>query len=697
MLISSDSEDKKQNRDINCFYLFLLLFFISCLCGGIWGSSGSGSFSFAGIVFTGGRFIMIYFGIWLTLLFAFFYFPFQNFTKKNILLIIIIVVVSRVLIFFQAPSDDVYRYLWEGTLFAKGINPYLFPPNDISLAGFAKDFPFHSFINHQDIAAAYPPLIIYIFSLITKVSLSLFLFKAFLLFFDIGGVLFLLFILTKREINIRWILLYALNPLILYSFAGEGHFDSMQNFFLLGALFFYDRKKWLFMFVFAGLAVQVKYVAIITIRFFINRENYKLIPVVFFPIILPYLLFLTENMESIFAGIRKFESEFAFNGSVHSIFRLISGEIKTATFICRALFTGFMLFGIIKLNNLTRGEKQLFKIDPAMGILYAFSLLIILSPTVHIWYLSWVLPFAVIRNKISWIILSGTACLYFTAKSNAWLDGVWAMPVWAQITEWVPFFIFFGFELYYILKRGLYNNFEIPKSISVVIPVLNEENKIEECILNIKKDSSVSEIIVVDGGSKDNSVSVAKSIGAQVIINRRSIDKGGGRGGQILSGIKAASGDIIAVVHSDVLICSRVFLQMKEFLKLNPDVVGGAVGTKFLNNSIKIRFIEFLNSLRVVFFGISFGDQIQFFRRKEVIKNDLFPDIPLMEDVEFSLRLPKAGRRVFLFGDAQVSLRRWEKKGISNFFMVLRFFMVYLLQRLFKMDDAAVMYKQYYK
>ncbi len=688
---------RKDTTEKLWFVFLLALFFMTCLCGGLWGNTGSGSFSVAGITVTAGRFILVYSAIWMSLLLIFFYFPLQGFSKKNILMILAIALVARGLIFFQLPSDDVYRYIWEGMLFSNGVNPYLISPGDLSLAGFAKEFPYHSLINHPDIAAAYPPLMIGFFSLISTVSIELSAIKAVMALFDLGGLLFLISILKNRGVDIRWSLLYALNPLILYSFAGEGHFDSIQTFFLLGAIFFYDRKNWPMLFLFAGLAVQVKYVAVIGLPFLINRGNLKWTPVILLPVILPFIPFISDDPLAIFNGLRQFEGEFAFNGSVHSIFRILSGEIGTATVICRTLFIVLMLLGIVKLNNLINAKNKQSETDPVIGIFYAFAVLILIAPTIHLWYLTWILPFAVIRNRISWIVLSLTACLYFTAKSSAWFGGLWEMPIGAQIIEWSVFYIFFGFELYYLLINKVTIDDTATESVAVIIPVLDEEKKIAGCIRSIQKDPSVTEIIVVDGGSKDDTVAAAEAAGARVLVNNRPIENGGGRGGQIASGINAVVSDIVAVVHSDVIIHSNVFSKIKKLLELNRDVSGGAVGTKFEPSSFRTKFIEFLNGLRVVFFGISFGDQIQFFRRQVVVDNQLFPDIPLMEDIEFSLRLPKAGRRIFLFGDATVSSRRWETKGTSNFFMVLHLFFVYLTQRIFKMPDVVIMYRKYYK
>jgi len=94
--------------------------------------------------------------------------------------------------------------------------------------------------------------------------------------------------------------------------------------------------------------------------------------------------------------------------------------------------------------------------------------------------------------------------------------------------------------------------------------------------------------------------------------------------------------------------------------------------------------------------GISFGDQIQFFRRRPAAEAGIFPDIPLMEDVELSIRLHRLGRQVFLFEDAVVSSRRWQSAGRNNFFLIIRLFTSYLVKRLWKKPDTVSMYRRYY-
>jgi len=275
-------------------------------------------------------------------------------------------------------------------------------------------------------------------------------------------------------------------------------------------------------------------------------------------------------------------------------------------------------------------------------------------------------------------------------------------------------------------------------TISVVIPALNEERRIGACVSGALHSSHVCEVIVVDGGSNDRTASIASKAGAAVLVHELPYSCGGGRGGQIRAGVARAAGDVVAVLHADTTIEPKLFRRMVQVLNSRPSAIGGAVGCRFkplsdmewvstgekvaggsaaregtdsgklrdLCLQFKLGIIEFLNDFRAVFFKISFGDQVQFFRRKPVVKYDLFPDMPLMEDVEFSIRLNSIGQQVFLCGRAMVSARRWERLGSKNSAMILWLFTSYLVRRsckIFSMTkrlngapDTAPFYKKYY-
>ena len=94
--------------------------------------------------------------------------------------------------------------------------------------------------------------------------------------------------------------------------------------------------------------------------------------------------------------------------------------------------------------------------------------------------------------------------------------------------------------------------------------------------------------------------------------------------------------------------------------------------------------------------GISFGDQVQFFRREPVIATDTFPDLPLMEDLEFAIRLKGLGATTHLFGNGVVSARGWETGGLKRMRMIMRLLSAYCWQRLWRAPDVLAMYRRYY-
>ncbi len=251
-------------------------------------------------------------------------------------------------------------------------------------------------------------------------------------------------------------------------------------------------------------------------------------------------------------------------------------------------------------------------------------------------------------------------------------------------------------RLFRIKSRPGYSKGAWVRDVSVVIPVRNEEHRLILCLKSVMSDSCVREVIVVDGGSSDRTRQVAKALGVRMIVHDAPPEKGGGRGGQIRKGVMAAEGDVVAVVHADTRVDPLTFRIILDTLRRNPLVVGGAAGTRFDDDYPGIKVIEYLNALRATLFRISFGDQIQFFRKKAIVENDLFPNIPLMEDVELSLRMNRLGRTVYLFGNSLVSARRWKEKGFRNALHILFYFFSYLFHRFFTVPDAVRIYRKYY-
>lgn len=683
---------KRPGHTAVSWVLFLiagLVFLLLCLKGGQWGWIGSHPGPLPG-----GTFVVLFVLTGLSCLLVFLLLPKGLPDRTAAWVIIGLSLLCRLALVPHEPSDDINRYLWEGKLVRQGISPYMHGPDDDSLARLAAGDPYHGSVNHPDLPSAYPPLALIIFSWIGAFQYSPMAVKLLMIVFDMGTIGFILRLLAIRQTDLRWAMLYALNPVVLYAFAGQSHLDVMQNFFLAGSLLFYNRKWWLPMYLFAGFAVQIKYMAAAAVPFLINKSNRRYAAAGLLAVLGPYLLFPETGLKQFFYSIIVFGEQYAFNGSIHGLLRGLTGDMEPATRICQILLTGCLTAGYIHFHP---GLNRRYASDPIPGMFVAMGALLILAPTVHFWYLTWVILFLPFRPSIPWMLLCLTISLYFLTIGHAYHSGAWEMPVWAQIAEWLPFLLFLLRDMHLFFLRARTRLPDRPLTgISVVIPAKDEAGKIGPCIRAAQSDNRVREIIVADGGSRDQTVTLARQAGAVVVEHHALPEKGGGRGGQIYAGVKAATSDVIAVVHADVLASRPVYSTILAALNQDPSLVGGAVGGIFNQAGWRLRLIEFLNDARAVLTGISFGDQVQFFIKQPVMDRHLFPDIAIMEDVELSIRLKRLGRQTYLFGQALISPRRWKEKGFRNTVLILRLCALYLWKRSIGTPDTATMYSRYY-
>ncbi len=202
--------------------------------------------------------------------------------------------------------------------------------------------------------------------------------------------------------------------------------------------------------------------------------------------------------------------------------------------------------------------------------------------------------------------------------------------------------------------------------ISIIIPVLNEDKSIRLTFSRVEEicEGEETEVIMVDGGSRDQTIKIAGGFPRVTVLSSPP-----GRGPQMNRGAAVASGRTLLFLHADVELPAGAGAMTGSALE-EPGAVGGCFKIKTVITSRRSRLFTLLVKTadwRSRFTRYPYGDQAVFVRREVFAQLGGFKDYPIMEDLEFSRRLHRAGRIVRVDGVVKVSGRRWEKNIFRNF------------------------------
>lgn len=220
-------------------------------------------------------------------------------------------------------------------------------------------------------------------------------------------------------------------------------------------------------------------------------------------------------------------------------------------------------------------------------------------------------------------------------------------------------------------------------SVSIIMPVRNEAAIIAPALHRLRQHFPVCELIAVDGASTDDTAGLAAPL-ATVIHSRQ------GRARQMNTGAAHATGEVLWFVHADTRLDPTALGQLRAALT-DPDVVGGGCAIRFDRDTPALRLLAWSSTQRARRLHQIFGDQAMFVRRPVFEALGGFPDLPLMEDLEMSRRLHRAGRLVVLPATCTASARRFEAHGTIRMIA----FMQYLKLLYFAGVDPARIAERY--
>lgn len=194
--------------------------------------------------------------------------------------------------------------------------------------------------------------------------------------------------------------------------------------------------------------------------------------------------------------------------------------------------------------------------------------------------------------------------------------------------------------------------------LSIVVPMLDEAAGLPELRAHLAPfERRGCEVLLVDGGSSDESFGIAQRLGFHVIASDR------GRARQMNAGAARSHGERLLFLHADTLLPPQADTLVVDALESGRSV-WGRFDVRITGTAPALPVIAWAMNHRSRLTGIATGDQAMFMTRAAFERAGGFPDQPLMEDIELSRRLRSLSKPACLTAPVLTSGRRWEVRGV---------------------------------
>lgn len=212
----------------------------------------------------------------------------------------------------------------------------------------------------------------------------------------------------------------------------------------------------------------------------------------------------------------------------------------------------------------------------------------------------------------------------------------------------------------------------VPITLSIVIPLLNEADNLPKLMGHLAHlNPAPYQVILVDGGSTDNSVAIAKelieslidsspSVISVQVIDWQIIESAAGRALQMNAGAELAMGDVLLCLHADTQLPNHAIADITSAVR---QAAWGRFDVRLDSSAWMLKVVSQMINWRSRFSGIATGDQAIFIKKPLFEQLGGYPQQPLMEDIELCKRLKAIGKPACLRSKVITSARRWQQYG----------------------------------
>ena len=197
---------------------------------------------------------------------------------------------------------------------------------------------------------------------------------------------------------------------------------------------------------------------------------------------------------------------------------------------------------------------------------------------------------------------------------------------------------------------------------SIIIPTLNEQKTIQSCLSALQPLRNNCEIIIVDAGSNDQSIT-STALADKIIKSEK------GRARQMNTGASHATGDILIFLHADTTLPDHALQLIEQHI--GSKRVWGRFDVRLSGDHFMLKVIARMMNWRSRLTGIATGDQVIFVTREAFAAAGHFPEIALMEDISLSKALKKISPPICINAKATSSGRRWECYGLYRTILLM--------------------------